>query len=349
MSSGTMDKQLRHSIDAKKSSGVCKKALPFWPTLATRTLFAAFRFANRAMARQRAHSLFALSQRRGENKTLADFEQRQYRSWRPFQLAFILLSIPSLADPTHKDRTKPLEAFADLLWFPTGGGKTEAYLGVAAFAMAIRRLQGNLGGYDGSRGLTVIMRYTLRLLTLQQFQRASTLICAMELLRQEAEATGDKSLGSEPFTIGLWVGNKVTPGTTEDSHKAIQDIRNPEKFDAGGTSPAQLTSCPWCGCEIRPSTTSRSIRPPEATTIYCGDKLGRCEFSKGKSSKKPHPGIPVLVVDEEIYHRPPSMMIATVDKFALMAWRGEVRTLFGRASDRVPAARPALAGRRLHR
>jgi hypothetical protein len=297
---------------------------------------AAFRFANRAMAQQRVHSLFALSQRRGENKKLVDFELRNNRSWRPFQLAFILLSIPSLADPTHKDRTKPIEADADLLWFPTGGGKTEAYLGVAAFAMAIRRLQGRLGGYDGSRGLTVIMRYTLRLLTLQQFQRASALICAMELLRQKAVGGGDNTLGNEPFTIGLWVGNKVTPGTTEDSAKAIQDIRNPEKFDAGGTSPAQLTSCPWCGCEVSPKHDVEVETAARRTTIYCGDKLGRCEFSKGKSSKKPHPGIPVLVVDEEIYHRPPSMMIATVDKFALMAWRGEVRTLFGRANTECP-------------
>jgi hypothetical protein len=254
----------------------------------------------------------------------------------PFQLAFILLSIPSLADPTHKDRTKPIEAFADLLWFPTGGGKTEAYLGVAAFAMAIRRLQGKLGGYDGSRGLTVIMRYTLRLLTLQQFQRASALICAMELLRQDAAAGGDTSLGSEPFTIGLWVGNRVTPGSTDDSHRAIQDIRNPEKFDAGGTSPAQLTSCPWCGCDVSPRHDVEVDTAAKRTSIYCGDKKGRCEFSKGKSSKKPHPGIPVLVVDEEIYHRPPSMMIATVDKFALMAWRGEVRTLFGRANTECP-------------
>jgi len=297
---------------------------------------AAFRFANRAMARQRIHSLFALSRRRGETKTLADFEQRRNRSWRPFQLAFILLSIPSLADPTHKNRTKPLEAFADLLWFPTGGGKTEAYLGVAAFAMAVRRFQGKQGGYDGTRGLTVIMRYTLRLLTLQQFQRASALMCAMELMRQEAAAKGDNSLGSVPFTIGLWVGNKVTPGTTDDSHRAIQDIRNPEKFDAGGTSPAQLTSCPWCGCDISAKHDVEVDTASRRTTIYCGDKLGGCEFSKGKSSKKPHPGIPVLVVDEEIYHRPPSMMIATVDKFALMAWRGEVRTLFGRANTECP-------------
>jgi len=297
---------------------------------------AAFRFANHAMARQRIHSIYALSRRRGEDKPLSQFEQPESRSWRPFQLAFMLLPLPALADPSHTDRTKPIEAFADLLWFPTGGGKTEAYLGVAAFAMAIRRLQGDLGGYDGSRGLTVIMRYTLRLLTLQQFQRASTLICAMELLRQKAAAAGDASLGAEPFTIGLWVGNKVTPGTTQDSHTAIQDIRNPEKFDAGGTSPAQLTSCPWCGCEVSAHHDVEVDTAAKRTTIYCGDKKGRCEFSKGRSSDKPHPGIPVLVVDEEIYHRPPSMMIATVDKFALMAWRGETRTLFGRANTECP-------------
>ena len=296
----------------------------------------AFRFANKAMARQRIHSLYALSRRRGEGKDLASFKVRKNRSWRPFQLAFILLSLPSLGDPTHKDRTKPVDSYADLLWFPTGGGKTEAYLGVAAFAMAIRRLQGKLGGFDGGRGLGVIMRYTLRLLTLQQFQRASTLICAMELLRQEASSQGDDAFGQEPFTIGLWVGNKVTPGSTDDSHRAIKDIRDPDKFDAGGTSPAQLTSCPWCGCEVSDKRDIEVDRDLKRTTIYCGDKKSRCEFSKGQSSKKPHPGIPVVVVDEEIYHRPPSMMIATVDKFALMAWRGEVRTLFGRATTECP-------------
>ena len=77
---------------------------------------------------------------------LEDIDVPRNRSWRPFQLAFVLLSIPSLADPKHGDRTDPAAAIADLLWFPTGGGKTEAYLGVAAFAMAIRRLQGPLGG-----------------------------------------------------------------------------------------------------------------------------------------------------------------------------------------------------------
>jgi hypothetical protein len=296
----------------------------------------AFRFANRAMARQRIHSMYALSRRRGEGKALADFEVARNRSWRPFQLAFILLAMPSLRDPRHKDRSVPVEALADLLWFPTGGGKTEAYLGVAAFAMAVRRLQGDLGDLDSSRGLTVIMRYTLRLLTLQQFQRASTLICAMELLRQRASAAGDAKWGTMPFTVGLWVGNRVTPGTTADSHKAIQDIRNPGSNPAGRTSPAQLTSCPWCGSEISAGRDVDVETAAKRTTIYCSDSVGGCEFSKGKSARKAHPGLPVLVVDEEIYHRPPSMMIATVDKFAMMAWRGETRTLFGRASVECP-------------
>ena len=110
---------------------------------------AAFRFANRAMASQRIHSIHALARRRGAEVTLDALNVRKNRSWRPFQLAFMLLSMPALADPTHRDRTQPLEAFADLLWFPTGGGKTEAYLGVAAFTMGVRRLQGNMGGLDG--------------------------------------------------------------------------------------------------------------------------------------------------------------------------------------------------------
>lgn len=292
----------------------------------------AFRFMNSAMAQQRIHSIYALARRRGEKASIADIDKYENRLWRPFQLAFVLLSLPSLADPRHDDRTKPVEAIADLLWFPTGGGKTEAYLGVAAFAMTIRRLQGEIGGYDGSRGLTVIMRYTLRLLTLQQFQRATTLICAMEVARQQAILAGDDSLGTEPFTIGLWVGNKVTPGTTADSHSAIQRIRELERSKIGIVSPGQLMSCPWCGSEVSDKRDIEVDKSMLRTKIYCGDEKGRCEFSKGKSSKKPHPGLPVLVVDEEIYHRPPSMMIATVDKFAMMAWRGETRTLFGRAT-----------------
>lgn len=313
-----IQKRLQQGIDTLKND---EKAL------------AAFRFANKAMAIQRVRSQYALEVRRGQDVSIDQFDQPKNRSWRPFQLAFLLLSIPSLSDPTNPDRVQPMEADADLLWFPTGGGKTEAYLGVAAFAMAIRRLQGQLGGYDASRGLAVIMRYTLRLLTLQQFQRATALICAMEKLRRDALVQGDELLGKEPFTIGLWVGNKVTPGTTEESHYAIQALRDSGKNKAGRTSPLQLTSCPWCGSAIDPGKDVVVDKDRGRTVVYCGDKKSSCTFSRGRSSSSPYPGIPVLTVDEEIYHRPPTMMIATVDKFAMMAWRGQVRTLFGRVGQ----------------
>lgn len=284
----------------------------------------AFRFANRAMARQRVRSIYALGRRRGEKNTLVDIDVVKNRSWRPFQLAFFLLSIPALANPKHTDRIEPLQAHADLLWFPTGGGKTEAYLGVAAFTMAIRRLQGDLGGYDAGRGLAVIMRYTLRLLTIQQFQRATTLLCAMEMLRQESAASLQK-WGQSPFTLGLWVGNKVTPGNTEQSHKVIEAVRDGQW--SHGATPAQLTFCPWCGSAIVEGRDIHVNRHEGRTAICCGDPLQQCEFSHGKRST----GLPVVVVDTEIYHRPPTMLIGTVDKFAMMAWRGETRTLFGRA------------------
>lgn len=287
----------------------------------------AFRFANRSMAWQRVHSVYSLKVRRAETVDLGSLDVPENRSWRPFQLAFILLSVPALTNPVHRDRTEPVEAYADLLWFPTGGGKTEAYLGVAAFAMAIRRLQGNLGGLDGSRGLAVIMRYTLRLLTIQQFQRATTLMCAMEVLRRADTA----KWGATPFTIGLWVGQRVTPNTTEESHEAIERERD-GKYGTGST-PAQLTFCPWCGSEIVPGRDIRVDRDIGRTFIHCGDKYGNCEFGKVKS---PNLGLPVLVVDDEIYRHPPSMLIATVDKFAMMAWRGQVRTLFGKVDAECP-------------
>ena len=232
-----------------------------------------------------------------------------------------------LTNPEHLDRSNPLEAHADLLWFPTGGSKTEAYLGVASFAMAIRRLKAGLGGYDGSRGLTVIMRYTLRLLTLQQFQRGTTLLCAMELLRRSDE----NKWGTEPFTLGLWVGNSVTPGDTKSSKKLLPHYAMVMRPSWQGL-PHQLSSCPWCGSEIKPERNIVSDEKIKQTAVYCGDERGRCEFSLTRSQSAKHPGLPVKVVDEEIYHRPPTMLIATVDKFARMAWNPAVRTLFGQVT-----------------
>lgn len=290
----------------------------------------AFRFANEAMALQRIRSIYALLRRRGDQDVSLDsLDVPKNRSWRAFQLAFLLLSIPSMTDPRHPDRTEPLQANADLLWFPTGGGKTEAYLGVAAFAMAMRRLKPDLGGYDGREGLCVIMRYTLRLLTLQQFQRGATLMCAMEMLRRDDKDTW----GETPFTLGLWVGNRVTPGTTEEAGQAIQAILNEQTPRRG--SPHQLTSCPWCGEKIKARANSFKVdSKTKRTSLFCGDPFRECDFCWDKSIDEAHPGLPVTVVDEEIYHRPPTMMIATVDKFAMMSWRQEARTLFGRAEQR---------------
>ena len=164
----------------------------------------AFRFANRAMWLQRIHTLLAEDRRRGGQRTLdaIDADPANHR-WYPFQLAFILLNLPASTDLDHPDRSDETAALADLLWFPTGGGKTEAYLGLAAYTMALRRLQGVVEGRSGEHGVAVLMRYTLRLLTLQQFQRATALICACEAIRREDR----RSAGAQtPFRIGLWVG-----------------------------------------------------------------------------------------------------------------------------------------------
>jgi hypothetical protein len=290
----------------------------------------AFRFANRAMYLQRVRSEYVLRTRRGQEVALGDLDSPKNRSWYPFQLAYLLLNVPALADPKHRDRTSPTDSIADLLWFPTGGGKTEAYLGVAAFAMAMRRLQGEVRGYEGGRGVAVIMRYTLRLLTIQQFQRASTLLCAMEVIRRDALAQGDPTWGTEPFRIGLWVGARASPNTTKDSENALKEAKSDSWTGGGGGTPYQLTNCPWCGRRLDPGRDLSVDKTLERTFMFCSDQLGGCEFSP-KQSKK-WGGLPVLVVDEEIYRLLPDLLIGTVDKFAQMPWKGDVANLFGRVS-----------------
>jgi hypothetical protein len=290
---------------------------------------AAFRFANHAMWQQRIHTIYADHWRRGEAVTLDQVDLPVNRRWRPFQLAFILLNLPSITDIHHPDRSDETQAVADLLWFPTGGGKTEAYLGLTAYTLGLRRLQGEVAGYSGLAGVTVLMRYTLRLLTLQQFQRATALICACEEIRQTELAKGNSQWGAEPFRIGLWVGSRSTPNTTVKSEEALN--RDAANFGAPQGTPYQLTSCPWCGSEIQEGPRDFRVESYDKgrgrTLIFCSDPLGRCRFS---AKQAPTEGLPVLVVDEEIYRRLPALLIATVDKFAQMAWKGETQMLFGR-------------------
>ena len=293
----------------------------------------AFRFANLAMWNQRIRSTYARKVRKkelqqGENP--ASFDVTENRSWRLFQLAFIILNLPSVTNLQHPDRSHPTGAVADLLWFATGGGKTEAYLGLTAYVLALRRLQGDIEGRQGDYGVGVLMRYTLRLLTLQQFQRAAALLCSCEVIRRADET----KWGNIPFRLGLWVGNKTTPNTIKQAAEALKQTRTGGRITASGT-PYQITSCPWCGTEINENYIKVYDLPGDIgrTVIYCGDSLGQCEFSEARASKE---GLPVMVVDEEIYRRPPSLLIATVDKFAQMPWKGEVQMLFGQVNALCP-------------
>ncbi|QMU74134.1 hypothetical protein GXP74_30000 [Streptacidiphilus sp. P02-A3a] len=290
---------------------------------------AAFRFANSAMHLQRVHTRVAASRRRdGSQDTDAVFlveDVPANRSWRPFQLAFLLLNLPALTDPGHRERSTGATAVADLLWFPTGGGKTEAYLGLTAYTLAIRRRRPALGGLDAVHGVAVLMRYTLRLLTIQQFQRATALICACEVLRRQDEACW----GEEPFRIGLWVGGKVSPNSTDKAADWVKDVRRASgRPNQNNGTPYQLTSCPWCGTKIEKGRDIEVDKTLRRTRIRCPELFG-CPFGGGDPNGE---GLPVVVVDEEIYRLLPSLVIATVDKFAQLAWNGRTQALFGRAS-----------------
>ncbi|MBF8173055.1 DISARM system helicase DrmA [Streptomyces olivaceus] len=294
----------------------------------------AFRFANRAMRHQRVHTIAAGDRRRDPAQSLQDAVERvdlpKNRSWRPFQLAFLLLNLPALADPAHPERADERGALADLLWFPTGGGKTEAYLGLTAFTLAIRRRKPHLGGLEAEHGVAVIMRYTLRLLTIQQFQRATALICACEVIRRE---TPDH-WGHNPFRIGLWVGGRVTPNTTDQADDWAKERKRDKGFGGFGRmgSPHQLTSCPWCGSKMEAGRDIGVDTTLRRTFVTCPDAF-ECPFGASAFGLPAQElGLPVLVVDEEIYRFPPSLVIATVDKFAQLPWKGDTQALFGQVS-----------------
>ncbi|MET7283834.1 helicase-related protein [Kribbella sp. NPDC005582] len=268
----------------------------------------AFRVMNLAMQQQRLRQEMIRS---GSGTPPTDVVGQ----WRPFQIAFILLNLEGLSDPAAPDRD-----LADLLWFPTGGGKTEAYLGLIAFALVHRRLRRAGADGDGA-GVGVIMRYTLRLLTLQQFERAAGLICALEDLRPTIPGLAD----GKPFSIGLWVGQGATPNNAANAARAIRKRRGGEEPGDLG-DPVQLLRCPWCGSELGPEHYEADVRR-DRVTVRCPDPL--CRFSKND-------GLPVHLVDSDVYRERPSLVIGTVDKFAMLAWREESGRLFGSGHDAPP-------------
>jgi Helicase conserved C-terminal domain len=325
----------RHLADARLAATRIRAGIA---ALADPDVAEAFAFANHVMWQQRVHTVAADKRRHDDRLKLSDAvaraDQPDERRWRPFQLAFVLLNLPALADPRHPERSGERErGLVDLLFFPTGGGKTEAYLGLTAFALAIRRLAGPVEGRQGCDGVAVLMRYTLRLLTLQQFQRAAALLCACELRRRALYGDGRTAVqrrwGATPMRIGLWVGMASTPNRTEDAEEWVRQARQ-RNGGRRGSSPMQLARCPWCGSELSGGRDVEVDMVRGRTLLTCSDSRGECPFTPRNS---PGEGLPVVVVvDEEVYRLLPALVIATVDKLARMPWEGKVQSLFGQVS-----------------
>ena len=278
----------------------------------------AFRIANAAMREQIVQTQHLKSAGGLRGVPLSARPDGAEPAWFPFQLAFQLLTIPSACNGSHPDRS-----VVDLIWFPTGGGKTEAYLALAAFEMVHRRLAlGTRGG-----GTAVLTRYTLRMLTAQQFQRAATLVCALELMRLKGGRLG----ACEPFSIGLWVGGETTPNDFPTARARAAEVRKMSEPE----NPFQLAACPWCGTSILPSRRSgdEGAYGFRATStsfeLFCTHE--ECPF---------HDYLPVKVVDAQIFAEPPTILVATVDKFARMPWVAEAGAVFGRGG--VPFDAPSL-------
>ena len=230
--------------------------------------------------------------------------------WRPFQLGFQLLVLTSLAERRHRDRD-----VMDLLWFPTGGGKTEAYLALTAFVILLRRLRST--DRDSGAGVAVLMRYTLRLLTIQQFQRASAMILACELLRRRSRGQRSSlpNLGESPIGIGLWVGGGATPNTLREARE--QEADSPSTY-------IQITACPACGEPLRWSVTTQE------SFVECQSEPSVCVLAA--TGRR----LPVWTIDEEVYRHCPALLIGTVDKFAQIVRNMATRSLFGELAGDAP-------------
>ena len=290
----------------------------------------AFQLAHEVMIRQMMHSSSGLGgglHSQGNAPAMpenysADTQKATSRngeafSWRPFQLGYILLCLSSTLNPEDHARDE-----VDLIWASTGAGKTEAYLALAAMEIIHRRLTEG----DAAGGTTVITRYTLRLLTQQQFERTARLSCALESLRTEQE-----NLGDETISIGLWIG----PDTPNKFSEAIERV---EEFlaDPINSSGFQVMKCPWCGTKIFPETANPDEPEKygvEATNnsfeIFCTSP--RCNFSRSDDKT-----LPIQVVDEALYKKPPTIIIGTIDKFARLAWLEGPSSFFGKSGDLPP-------------
>lgn len=282
------------------------------------TAFEAFCFMNRVIFLQNSIKNYAKKHGSGIECNFGEFvtpkDPNNNFGWRPFQIAFILMNLAGIVDPAHRDRE-----VVDLLYFPTGGGKTEAYLGLMAFVIANRRLHASEDNkYNLDGGVTVFLRYTLRLLTTQQRDRITKMVLAAELCRRKEP----EKFGQESITIGFWVGDSVTPNKFDEFNEKPDNPR--AAATARNKVYKQILTCPYCGTELKPE--DFYINPDtKSIEIYCSDE--HCQFYKYNNDRIP---LPIYLVDEEIYAKCPTIILSTVDKFARLPWDVNTNALFGR-------------------
>lgn len=249
------------------------------------------------------------------NKSTWYGNKDKYGKWRPFQLAFILMNLKSMLSKECIERE-----YVDLIWFPTGGGKTEAYLGLSAYAIFLRRLLNK----DDS-GTAILMRYTLRLLTAQQYERASAMICACDVVRLNHEDL----FGKSRISIGLWVGSDTTPNRMSDALEKYDKLYKGKSDE----NPFVILKCPWCGAQMGVVESKGKVRRiagyktqigphrKKSVVFQCSNSI--CDFSKDNSP------LPLYVVDESIYANTPTLLLGTVDKFAMLPFVPEAQRIFG--------------------
>lgn len=311
----------------------------------------AFSLANRAMFMQRVHlelqaQTADVDHYPGDEALSERLESIDYNVpegitgdkyfWRLFQIAFILMSIESITNDSTPSRDRDI---VDLIWFPTGGGKTEAYLGLTAFTIFYRRL----AHLENSDGTTVIMRYTLRLLAAQQFTRASTLICACEFIRDDAMSRrpkyGKYPLGKTEITIGLWIGRQHIPNTNAEAKSHLKELTYARidnlQYAKEQHNKFQVLKCPWCGTKLVKDrvdgkligTFGYRMRNNRHFELFCPQES--CFFNQqGK--------LPIQIIDEELYSNPPTLLFGTVDKFAMIPWKKDIGAFFAADTDNRP-------------
>ena len=239
--------------------------------------------------------------------------------WRPFQISFILLNISGLLWDEESSEEED-RSIVDLAWFPTGGGKTEAYLGLIA-ALGFYRLE---RGDDQVPSVHAIMRYTLRLLTLNQGERAARLMVGMNAVAREHGIEGD------PFRVGMWIGGTATPNKLRDAQQILNQMKETGAPPKTGCTPLQLEDCPWC---------TTSISNPDHWNIVNGRLIGKCPNEECELHERP---IPFSCVDEELYTNPPTLLIGTIDKFARLGSVAESRVLIGLKTGDIHRRPPDL-------